>query len=95
MKVDKEVFVSTWVEVDLEIELDDAVQYIEQASEDDLVQIVAAVHERQMPVAISELDSSTIRHLIERVNMFGLQDMLNDLKREGERIGVYLKAGCN
>lgn len=34
-----------------------------------------------------------IRELIERANQFGLDDMLDELKREGERIGVYLKAG--
>lgn len=34
-----------------------------------------------------------IRELIERANQFGLDDMLDELKREGERIGAYLKAG--
>lgn len=32
-----------------------------------------------------------IRELIERANQFGLDDMLDELKREGERVGAYLK----
>lgn len=36
--------------------------------------------------------SELIQGLIERANQFGLNDMLDDLKREGERIGVFLKA---
>lgn len=43
---------------------------------------------------MSELDADTIRHLIERVNIFGVDDMLNDLRREGERIGVYKGTCC-
>lgn len=34
-----------------------------------------------------------IRELIERANQFGLDDMLDELKREGERVGVYLRIG--
>ena len=36
--------------------------------------------------------SEFIQGLIERANQFGLNDMLDDLKREGERVGVFLKA---
>lgn len=32
-----------------------------------------------------------IHFLIERANQFGLNDMLDELKREGQRIGAYLK----
>lgn len=32
-----------------------------------------------------------IRELIERANQFGLNDMLDELKCEGQRIGAYLK----
>ena len=32
-----------------------------------------------------------IRELIERANQFGLNDMLDELKREGERVGAYLR----
>ncbi|MDH0711327.1 hypothetical protein [Acinetobacter johnsonii] len=31
-----------------------------------------------------------IRHLINRANQFGLQDLLNELKYEGDRVGAYL-----
>lgn len=31
-----------------------------------------------------------IRHLINRANQFGLQDLLDELKYEGERVGFYL-----
>ncbi len=31
-----------------------------------------------------------IHHLINRANQFGLQDLLDELKYEGDRIGAYL-----
>ena len=31
-----------------------------------------------------------IRHLINRANQFGLQDLLDELKYEGDRVGAYL-----
>ena len=31
-----------------------------------------------------------IRHLIIRANQFGLQDLLDELKYEGDRVGAYL-----
>lgn len=36
--------------------------------------------------------SEFIQGLIERANQFGLNDMLDEIKREGERVGVFLKA---
>lgn len=35
-----------------------------------------------------------IRFLIDRANQFGLDDMLEELKREGDRIGAYSKLGA-
>jgi len=31
-----------------------------------------------------------IRHLVNRANQFGLQDLLDELKYEGDRVGAYL-----
>ena len=31
-----------------------------------------------------------IRHLINRANQFGVQDLLDELKYEGDRVGAYL-----
>ena len=31
-----------------------------------------------------------IRHLINRANQFGLQDLLDELKYKGDRVGAYL-----
>ena len=39
------------------------------------------------------LRNEFIKELIAKANQFGITDMLDDLKREGERIGVFLKAG--
>lgn len=35
-----------------------------------------------------------IKHLIARANQFGLSDMLEELKREGNRVGAYLDTGA-
>lgn len=35
-----------------------------------------------------------IHFLAERANQFGLDDMLEELKREGDRIGAYIKLGA-
>ena len=31
-----------------------------------------------------------IRHLVNRANQFGLQDLLDELRYEGDRVGAYL-----
>ena len=79
------------VDVSIEIDLDDVTEFIEDASPNDLDEIARALAGKGVNAVLAELDAATVRHLIERVNIFGVEDMLDDLKREGERIGVYLK----
>ncbi|WP_180191390.1 hypothetical protein [Acinetobacter sp. YH01006] len=50
-----------------------------------------AVHDSTEDVDLAKKE--LIRELIERANQFGLDDMLDGLKREGERIGAYLRIG--
>lgn len=44
-------------------------------------------HDEEM----EDVRNNFIHHLVERNNQFGLDDMLDDLKREGERVGAFLK----
>ena len=37
------------------------------------------------------MDAETIKHLIDQANKFGVNDMLDQLKNEGMRVGAYLK----
>lgn len=92
-KINKEVYVETYVDVDVEIELDDVISFIADADEDELQAIAHNLYAQKGLTTLDELDPSTIRHLIERANIFGLEDMLDDLKREGNRIGAYLNLG--
>lgn len=40
---------------------------------------------------MDELRDEFIHKLVRRNNQFGLDDMLDELKREGERVGAYLR----
>ena len=82
------------IDVDIEIDLDDVTDFISEASQTDLDEVAKALASKGIHSTLTVLDAATIRHLIERANIFGVEDMMDDLKREGERIGAYLKAGC-
>lgn len=82
------------VDVEVEIDVDDVTDFIKDASNKDLEEIAKKLAEKGVHSTLTVLDAATIRHLIERINIFGMEDMLDDLKREGERIGIYLKGGA-
>lgn len=48
-------------------------------------------HDEEM----EDVRNDFIHRLVERNNQFGLDDMLDDLKREGERVGAFLKVGSD
>lgn len=84
--------VSAYVDVDLEVE--DVIEFIEDADKDDLDSILEsckkALSEYQdYHDVFEEFDKATIRYLVNRANTFGLAEMLSELKSEGERIGAY------
>jgi hypothetical protein len=80
------------IDVEVEIDLDDVTEFISEASRNDHDEIAKSLASHGIHSTLTVLDAATIRHLIERANIFGFTDMLDDLKREGERIGVFLKA---
>lgn len=82
------------IDVDIELDLSDIYEFIDDSDDETLELIVARVEKKNMEIRpLLEFDAATIRHLIERANIFGIEDMMDDLKREGERIGVYLSTG--
>lgn len=90
--VSKSVTTEVDVDVDIEIEFSDVCDFIDDCDEETLEAIAAKITKKDVELKpLSEFDANTVRHLIERANIFGLADMLDDLKREGERIGVFLK----
>ena len=80
------------VDVEIEIDIDDVREFISEADQNDLDEVAKALASHGIHSALTMLDAATVRHLIERANIFGFSDMLDDLKREGERVGVFLKA---
>lgn len=88
ISVEKTVDVT--VEVDVDIYVDDVVNFIFNANGKELEEIAEALAGKGIHSSLITMDSATVRHLIERINIFGLDDMLDDLKREGERIGVFM-----
>ena len=87
--------VSVEVDVDIDIDFSDVCDFIDDCDEETLNDLAEKLAKKNVEChPLTEFDSSTVRHLIERANIFGFSDMLDDLKREGERIGVFLKAGC-
>lgn len=90
ISVEKSVCVD--VDVDVDIDVGDVLDFIKEANQGELTDISNALAFRHVPQGLTTLDAATIRHLIERINIFGMEDMLDDLKREGERIGIYLKS---
>ena len=89
----QEVLVETYVDVEVEIEVDEVVEFIESANKSDLQTLQSAIDDRALPMqaSLAEFDYETLRHLVERANMFGIDDMLDSLSREAERCGLYLR----
>lgn len=88
------IFKSVNVDVDVEIEIDfsDVCDFIDDASDETLEAIAEKLAKKNIEChPLTEFDPSTVRHLIERANIFGIKDMMDDLKREGERVGAYLR----
>ncbi|MCL6245188.1 hypothetical protein M5F04_11650 [Acinetobacter sp. ANC 7200] len=82
------------VDVDIEIEFSDVCEFIDDCDDETLESLVEKISKKKVEIKpLYEFDPATIRHLIERANVFGLADMLDDLKREGERFGAYLMIG--
>lgn len=48
-------------------------------------------HEHHHNEEMAEVKNEFIHYLVERNNQFGLDDMLDELKHEGQSIGAYLK----
>ena len=87
--------VSVEVDVDIDIDFSDVCDFIDDCDEETLNDLAEKLAKKNVEChPLTEFDPSTVRHLIERANIFGFSDMLDDLKREGERIGVFLKTGC-
>lgn len=87
--------VSVEVDVDIDIDFSDVCDFIDDCDEETLNDLAEKLTKKNVEChPLTEFDPSTVRHLIERANIFGFSDMLDDLKREGERIGVFLKTGC-
>ena len=84
--------VSVEVDVDIDIDFSDVCDFIDDCDEETLNDLAEKLAKKNVEChPLTEFDPSTVRHLIERANIFGFSDMLDDLKREGERIGVFLK----
>lgn len=88
-----EKHISTYIDIDIEI--DDVLEFIDDADEDDKELIFIALGKHNECGQLIEMDSETIKHLIDQANRFGINDMLDQLKNEGMRVGAYLnqKAG--
>ena len=96
MRITKtEVFVETYADVDFDLEVEDVVEFVGSAEKDELEKIQLAINERGTPTrgAVMEFEPTTLRHLIESANQFGLDDMLELLSREAERCGLYFHNG--
>ena len=92
--ISKSVTTEVDVDVDIEIEFSDVCEFIDDCDEETLEALATKITKKNVEChPLTEFDPSTVRHLIERANIFGFSDMLDDLKREGERIGVFLKTG--
>lgn len=87
----KTVTVSKNVDVDIDIDLDDIREFINEAEKEELDEIAKALAEHDIHAHLTKLHGPTIQYLINRANQFGLDDMFEELKREGQSIGAYLK----
>lgn len=90
----KTVTVSKNIDVDIDIDLDDVREFISEAEKEELEEVATALAEHDIHASLIKLHGPTIQYLINRANQFGLDDMLEELKREGDRIGAYIKLGA-
>lgn len=90
---EKTVTVSKNINVDIDIDLDDVREFNSEAEKEELEEVAKALAEHDIHASLTKLHGPTIQYLINRANQFGLDDMLNELKREGDRIGAYIKLG--
>lgn len=96
MRITKtEVLIETYADVDFDLEVEDVVEFIGEAEKDDLEKIQLAINERGAATGVRgtliEFEASTLKHLIDEANQFGIKDMLDLLRREAERYGLYLQ----
>ncbi|WP_180176024.1 hypothetical protein [Acinetobacter sp. YH12025] len=83
-----EKYISTYV--DIEIEIDDVLEFIGSAEEDEKDRILVALGRHNECGQLVEMDTETLKYLIDQANKFGIDDMLYQLKCEGMRVGAYL-----
>lgn len=79
------------VDVEVDLDLDDVREFISEAGKSTLEEIAKALAEHDVHASLTALHAPTIRYLINRAETFGLNEMLDELKREGERVGAYLR----
>ena len=84
-----EKHISTYIDIDIEIS--DVLEFIDDADEDEKERILIALGKHNEGGQLIEMDAETIKHLIDQANKFGVNDMLDQLKNEGMRVGAYLK----
>ena len=84
-----EKHISTYIDIDIEIS--DVLEFIGDADEDEKERILIALGKHNEGGQLIEMDAETIKHLIDQANIFGVNDMLDQLKNEGMRVGAYLK----
>lgn len=87
----KTVTVNKNIDVDIDIDLEDIREFISEAEKDELNEVAKALAEHDIHANLIVLHGPTIQYLVNRANQFGLDDMLDELKREGQSIGAYLK----
>lgn len=90
----KTVTVSKNIDVDIDIALDDVREFISGAEKEELEEVATALAEHDIHASLTKLHGPTIQYLINRANQFGLDDMLDELKREGHSVGAYLDTGA-
>lgn len=90
----KTVTVSKNIDVDIDIDLDDVREFISEAEKEELEEVAKALAEHDIHASLTKLHGPTIQYLINRANQFGLDDMLDELKREGQSVGAYLDIGA-
>ncbi|MBF7685925.1 hypothetical protein I2F17_08865 [Acinetobacter sp. B10A] len=95
ISITKEIEVSTYADVEVEIEVSDMCKFISLAEKEEINELQKAINKRDICdiAPLVEFDANTIRHLVERANIFGLDDMMDSLGREAERIGLILQVG--
>lgn len=84
-------YVSKNIDVDIEIDSEDVINYINNCqSRRALEEIAEAMSKRHVSADMTSLDAATVQFLLDRLQNFGLEDMLDLLKREGWAIGIHI-----